>query len=122
MIAAVNAQEHKVDLMPTGLGSTAKYRKVRDRVLKEREQARQSAPVSDKNDMFKRLSDIATAKVADESDNVERAKIAGGWGSELSSMMHFADPFAMPSKKSNRGYEEREDERSSRKRKGKKRR
>lgn len=120
VIAAVNAQEHKVDLMPTGLGSTAKYKKVRDRVLKEREKAKDNAQVVDKEDMFRRLSDIASARDAGEDDNVRRDGISGGWGSELSSMMHFADPFAMPAKKEGRNDRERDDERSRRKRKGKK--
>ena len=34
----------------------------------------------------------------------------GGWGNELSSMMHFADPFGMPSRKGRRDAEAKKDE------------
>lgn len=98
VIAAVNAQEHKVDLMPTGLGSVAKYRKERDRILKKREQLRANTGKVDKEELFNKLSDIASPRDSVESDSVSRRKIEAGWGNELSSMMHFADPFAMPSR------------------------
>lgn len=99
VIASVNAQEHKVDLMPTGLGSVAKYRKVRDRILKERAEIRKNAGNVDKEELFKKLSDIAKPRPSEEGDSVQRAKVAGGWGNELSSMMHFTSPFSMPRRK-----------------------
>ena len=99
VIAAVNAQEHKVDLMPTGLGSVAKYRKVRDRILKERAEIRKNAGNVDKEELFKKLSDIAKPRPSEEGDSVQRAKVPGGWGNELSSMMHFTSPFSMPRRK-----------------------
>lgn len=110
VIAAVDAKEHKVDLMPTGLGSVAKYRKSRDRILKERERVQQNSKPVDKEQLFKRLSDIATPQEATDEDNVKREKMQGGWGNELSSMMHFADPFGMPSRKGRRDAEAKKDE------------
>ena len=106
VVAAVNAAEHKIDLMPTGLGSTAKYRKDRERILKKREADRAADKGAvDKEALFKSLSDISRAKEASEGDNVERPQVPAGWGSELTSSEHYANPFAMPSR---RGYEKRD--------------
>ncbi len=106
VVAAVNAAEHKIDLMPTGMGSTAKYRKDRDRILKKREADRKAAggPV-DKEALFKSLSDISRAQEASDGDNVERPQIQAGWGSELTSSVHYSNPFSMPSR---RGREDRD--------------
>lgn len=100
VVAAVNAAEHKIDLMPTGMGSTAKYRKDRERILKKREADRKAAgaPV-DKESLFKSLSDISRAQEASDGDNVERPAVPAGWGSELTSSVHYSNPFSMPSRR-----------------------
>lgn len=120
VIAAVNAQDHKVDLMPTGMGSVAKYRKDRERILKARaELSKKTGPV-DKETLFNKLSDISSPRDSVDADNVKRAKTQGGWGQELSSMMHFTDPFAMPERRKDKNRND--DEPFSRRRKNKKKR
>lgn len=120
VIAAVNAQEHKVDLMPTGMGSVAKYRKDRERILKARADLSQKTGPVDKEELFNKLSDISNPRESVEADNVKRASPQGGWGQELSSMMHFTDPFAMPERRKDKN--KNDDESYSRRRKNKKKR
>ncbi|MDY6321644.1 MAG: ribonuclease R [Succinivibrio sp.] len=121
VVAAVNAQEHKIDLIPAGLGSTAKYKKQRDRILKEREKEKAAGSGADKEQLFGRLSDISRAREATDEDSVKRESVPAGWGSELTPSVHYANPFSMPGRRSGGDEGERSRGARGRSRKGRNR-
>ncbi len=77
IINGINQQEHKIDLLPVNKKNRKLIdglKKERDRNLEKRRKISENSPKTDKVQVLKNLSDISSAKAAEDSDVILRVK------------------------------------------------
>ncbi|MBO5565883.1 MAG: ribonuclease R [Succinivibrio sp.] len=111
ILAAVDAQQHKLDLLPYYENQKNWKKRVveknissRDKSEQRRRKAQKDTAPLDKEKFLHKIADISRPVEATEADLVKRVKTKDDWSSELMAADHYVNPLKMPSRSTKMSY------------------
>ncbi len=100
VVASIDQQTHKIDLLPAGGVSQNQLRKQAKTLQEKSARVRAKYPAEDKDALLSRLSDISVSREATDADTVKKERPRDNMAADVITSAHFANPLMMPQRSS----------------------